>query len=86
MVREFQDNRFSRDQLQPSFIFCYVNQFVMASKHTWLEQSNFLVVFSREKMGAEKSETGLVRCEKENLRDRNDVVLHCALLLLACYF
>uniref|UniRef100_A0A8R7Q5V7 Uncharacterized protein n=1 Tax=Triticum urartu TaxID=4572 RepID=A0A8R7Q5V7_TRIUA len=41
VVREFQDNRFSRDQLQPSFIFCYVNQFVMASKSTWLVQSNF---------------------------------------------
>ena len=82
MPQELQD---SRDQLQPSFI-CSVNQFVMASKCTWLEQSNFLVVFSREKMGAEKSETGSVRCEKEYLRDSNDVVLHCALLLLACYF
>ena len=42
-MREFQDNRFSRDQLQPSFIFCYVNQFVMASKSTWLVQSNFYI-------------------------------------------
>ncbi|XP_040259406.1 uncharacterized protein [Aegilops tauschii subsp. strangulata] len=38
---ELQDSRFSRDQLQPSFSFCYVNQFVMASKSTWLVQSKF---------------------------------------------
>ncbi|XBI16021.1 hypothetical protein VPH35_058345 [Triticum aestivum] len=41
VVQELQDSRFSRDQLQPSFSFCYVNQFVMASKSTWLVQSKF---------------------------------------------
>ncbi|XBH54979.1 hypothetical protein VPH35_077162 [Triticum aestivum] len=38
VLRELQDTRY---QLQLSFICC-VNQFVMASKRTWLEQSNFL--------------------------------------------